>query len=128
MFAKQSVDEQYMVFCTEILEPTFREIALTFSVSTSEFYDTVHELSFSQERLLSNYAPEVGIYLDFDDGQGYDRILETEKSKQRLYRIAERLTNNPEEKRRPASLPHGCGIQLGHHQRKPFHKSRPRRR
>lgn len=97
MFVEQSADEQYKVFCAEILEPTFKEIALTFSVSTSEFYNTVHELSFSPERLMSEQASALGVDLDFDDIQGYDRILEIEKSKQRLYRIAERLTINPDE-------------------------------
>lgn len=99
MFIEQSVDEQYKDFCTEILEPTFKKIALSFSVSTSEFYDTIHELTFSPERLMSEQARALGVDLDFEDIQGYDRLLETEKSKQRLYRIAQRLTFNPDEKR-----------------------------
>ena len=99
MFVEKSADEQFKEFCAEILEPTFKKIALSFSVSTSEFYDTVHELTFSAERLMSEKARALGVDLSFDDIQGYDRMLEIEKSKQRLYRIAQRLTFNPDEKR-----------------------------
>lgn len=99
MLTENSVDEQYAMICAEILEPTLKKIALSFSVSATEFYDTVHELSFTAERLMSDQAVGLGIDLDFDDTQGYDRILETVKSKQRLYRIAKRLTFTPDKNR-----------------------------
>ena len=100
MFVDDSVDAQYTVLCTEILEPTLKKIALTLSVSTTDFYNAVHELTFKPERLMSDQATKLGVDLDFEDIQGYDRMLEIEKSKQRLYRIAKRLTLNPDEDRK----------------------------
>ena len=100
MFWTRDIHEQYSMLCTEILEPTMKKIALSFSVSTSDFYDTVHDLSFSPLRIMSDKAVIEGISLSFDEIQGYDRALESLKSKQRLYRIAKRLTLDPETERK----------------------------
>ena len=91
MSYSENISHEYNLICAEILEPTMKQIALSFSVSTSEFYDTVHELSFSSTRLRSEQAVKIGVEINDDDCLGYDRILEVVKSKERLYRLADRL-------------------------------------
>ena len=95
MSTERNIDKRFKLLCAEILEESIKKIALTYSVSTTEFYDTVHELSFSPESLMVEEAIKIGVDIDFDDIEGYNRIEETTKSKLRLYRIANRLAVNP---------------------------------
>ena len=97
MSIENIVNSQFSAFCTEILEPTLREIALSFSVTTSEFYDTVHELTFPRTKLLAEEAVALGVKISDDDRIGYDRYTETENSQHRLYRILKRLLVTPDE-------------------------------
>ena len=93
----KDVNERYSVLCADILEPTLRKIALSFSVSKNLFYDTVHELTFPATRLMFEQAVALGVELKNEEQMGYDRTLETEKSQHRLYRIAKRLMTDQSE-------------------------------
>ena len=88
----------YNSICAEILEPTMRKIALSFCATVSDFYDTVHELSFSPDSFLAEEANDLGVDIYDETFSGYDRATETVKSKRRLYCLAARLRPNPDVK------------------------------
>ena len=105
MNMEDSVNKQYAILCAEILEPSMKKVALKFCVTTSDFYDTVHDLTFSQTRMMAEEAVSLGINLNDEDRMGYDRNLETVKSRQKLYRIAKRLLAiQDEEKKENADI------------------------
>lgn len=91
MSIENTVNSQFSALCVEIIEPKLREIALSFCISTSEFYDTVHELSFPSTQLNSENAIALGVEISDEDRIGYDRYAESIKSQQRMYRILKRL-------------------------------------
>ena len=88
---KSFADAYFEVLSAQFLKQAFRKIALTYSVSTSDFYDTVHECMFSQEQLVAPLAKKVSVDLSDEEQDGYVRVEQAYKSNLKLHRLIKRV-------------------------------------